>query len=225
MYGISKELLMSQRRSNDLLVQTLLANYEGYMKFADRQIASHYDGTPLGGDLVSELYENLKKHREDECPETKADAQRIICSLIAKYSRNKKYRYSTTSVGAGETAKKIVPLWNEEGEAIDVEDATASAAFEQAEDDERAAIEWMDDTLESEADKVDKTIDVLIKLYEKMVSTELNDNLSDDEKAIKNGNLLIGVTAMAFKEEHSDEFKQAFRIKFLKRLREMHLTV
>jgi hypothetical protein len=181
------------------------ADRANFVEFANKMIMScGFGETPQGGDLVNDLYLNFKsKLDETDAPETEAEARRVILSNIKKYAKNKKYHSGDIDTCS---------LYDEEGNAIEIKDDRAEAEIEAVENTE-AALEFFDDTFEAEADKVNDMVQRLVKIKKRMEDIECS-NLDDRTKAQKIQSILAGVRAAGFTTEHTDDFKECFRVLF-----------
>ena len=204
MYGC----VVEGKKSSNLLLDVLVDNYHYFEMVAEKCIRANGNGeTALGNDLLHDLYGNFSSHADDnEAPMDEVDAKRIILSSIKKYAKNVKYRTGD---------RNWSPLFDEEGNPIDVADERSVTDFDNVTDTSiEKAVEFFSDTFEEDAEEVDSMIDRLTKLADMIDSIESDDTLDAKTKAQKVGNILEGVRASGFKTEHSDNFKECFRVLF-----------
>ncbi len=190
--------------SGSMLIEVLLEEYEHFVHVADGMIARYSGGaTPMGGELISDLFVNLQNHIDERMvPSCREDARKIIVSNISKYSRNRRYRAGDLDCDS---------LYNREGEAIDIADRATEEQYEEVQKVE-AAVEFFSDTFEEEADKVNDTVERLSKLADKINDIESDPEIDDCTKRRKVDALLTGVRAVGFKTDHTEDFKECFRV-------------
>lgn len=210
MYGVNERVC---KESGELIIKVLANNYEEFVRYADKKITDYSNGaSPLGADLVADLYASLRVNMEDrDDVATELDARRVIMSWIGKVAHNvDKYTYGCVKVGAN----KCESIYDEEGKVRDFAAPEEYNMFDYTEAEVEEAVEFMCDTFEEGAERVDTTIKALVNIAKQMQVIE-NSNYDVDVKNEKISSILKGVKCMGFNGA-SEEFKDSFRTLFAK---------
>lgn len=208
MYG----LVSIERDCNTMLMDYIGTHFEELEKFAERQIAKHGNGeTALGGDLVMDMYMNFRNNSEDrDGVDTMADASRVVHSYICDMAKSERYRETREKFFTGCERESY---YTEEGmERTDIAAPEEDGLFQYSDKELELALEFFEDTFEADSEDVDKKIKALVVLAEKMEVLQSSKESREANKGMIE-KIISAVEQMAYKEA-TDEFKEAFRIKF-----------